>query len=168
VDLIFDPVKVVTECTKSSMSKPVRSHEEAQDVVQSMLTADLPPEQKTFVRVFGECRSIILAGTETTAIILTSITYHALANPEISARISNELKKAQSEKQDKLDYQDIRNLPYITAVIYEALRTSNPISGRLPRFSEVADVHYQQYFLPRGVCTPLIGPCSDYKFLLTR
>lgn len=167
VDLTFDSRKMVNECAKYSTNKPALSHEEAQDVVQSMLTADLPPEQKSFDRVLAECRSIILAGTETSATTLTSITYHALSNPEISARLLNELKDAQNAKGAKLEYQDIRNLPYLTAVIHESLRTSNSVSGRLTRYSKVADLHYQQYFLPRGVRTPLIGQSSGYGIFLT-
>jgi cytochrome P450 len=137
------------------MNKPIRSHEEAEDVVQSILTADLPPEQKTFDRIFAEVRSIILGGTETTATVLTSITYHALSKPEIATRLRNELAEAEKAKGAKLEYQDIRRLPYLTAVIHEALRTCNAVIGRLTRSSEVADLQYQQYSLPRGVSMPL-------------
>lgn len=165
MDLTFVS-KMVHECAKYSLNKPTRSHEEAQDVVQSMLTSELPPEEKSFDRVVAECRSIILAGTETSATTLTSITYHALANPEIAARLLNEFKEAEKAKGAKLEYHEIRNLPYLTAVIHESLRTSNSVSGRLTRYSEVADLHYQQYPLPRGVSTLLIKE-SGHRISLT-
>ncbi|KAJ5635151.1 cytochrome P450 [Penicillium longicatenatum] len=141
---------MVSECAEYSMKKRPSSLDAAQDMVQSMIKADLSLEQKSFPRILAECRSIILAGQETTATVLTSVTYHALSNPEILSRLLKELTEARNAKGAKLEYQDIRYLPYLTAVINEALRTSNAVSGRLTRFSEVVDLHYQQYFLPRG------------------
>ncbi len=128
-----------------------------------MLAAELPEKQKSFMRVSGDCRSIILAGNETTATILSSVTYYALTNPEIHARLKNELRTARNAKGAALEYQELRALPYLTGVINEALRTSNSVSGRLPRYSDVADFQYQQYFLPRGVCVLLsYRECRPY------
>ncbi|KAJ6024690.1 cytochrome P450 [Penicillium herquei] len=141
----------VVECAKYSIDKCPPSLGEAHDMVQSMIKSDLSPEQKSFSRILAECRSIIFAGQETTATVLTSVTYHVLSNPEIRSRLLKELTETRNAKGDKLGYQDIRNLPYLTAVIDEAFRTSNAVTGRLTRFSEVADLHYQQYSLPRGV-----------------
>ncbi|OAA74841.1 Cytochrome P450 [Akanthomyces lecanii RCEF 1005] len=140
----------VNECARYSFNRPIQPDDGPQDVVQSMLAADLPEKQKTFTRVFGDCRSLILAGNETTSTVLTSVTYHALTNPEIHARLRSELKDARAAKGSALEYQELRALPYMTGVINEAMRTSNSVSGRLPRYSNVADFQYQQYFLPRG------------------
>ena len=145
---------MVIQCAQYSVEECPPSLEEAQDMVQCMIKSDLSPEQKSFPRILAECRSIILAGQETTATVLTSVTYHVLSNPEILSRLLGELTDARNAKGGKLEYQDIRHLPYLTAVINEALRTSNAVSGRLTRFSDVADLHYQHYSLPRGVRTP--------------
>lgn len=143
---------MVLECAKRSFFKPALPNDEPQDMVQSILAADLPPEQRSFIRVFGDCRSVVLAGNETTATVLTSITYHVLSNPEISARLLAELTEARNLKAARLEYHDIRNLPYLTAVINEAFRTSNLVTGRLVRYSDVADLNYKEHSLPRGVC----------------
>ncbi|KAJ5701332.1 cytochrome P450 [Penicillium malachiteum] len=140
----------VLECAKYSINNSPPSIEEAHDMVQSMIKSDLSPEQKSFPRILAECRSIILAGQETTATVLTSITYHVLSNPEIRATLLKEITEARNAKGGKLEYKDVRHLPYLTAVIDEAFRTSNAVTGRLTRYSEVADLHYQQYSLPRG------------------
>ncbi|XWW94370.1 hypothetical protein V2A60_002313 [Cordyceps javanica] len=140
----------VNECARYSFDKSLEPDKHPHDVVQSLLVADLPDKQKTFDRVFAECRSVILDGNETTATVLVSATYHALQKPEIYARLQNELRNAYTTKGTALDYQELRALPYLTGVINEALRTSNSISGRLVRYSDVADLRYQQYLLPRG------------------
>ncbi|EGX88617.1 cytochrome P450, putative [Cordyceps militaris CM01] len=143
-------IATVRNCAKSFFNKPIAPDEGPQDVVQCIRVADMPETQKSFVRVFSECRGVILAGNETSATVLTSVTYHALANPDIGARLRRELKDARDAKGASLTYQELRALPYLTGVINEALRTCNAVSGRLTRCSDVADFQYQQYFLPRG------------------
>lgn len=133
------------------MDKSCEIHGDAQDMVQGILKADMPAEEKSFPRVLAECRSVILAGQETTATVLSSVTFQALSSPAILAKLQAELKKARDTKGSRLQYQELRSLPYLTAVIDEALRTCNAVSGRLTRFSAVADLMYQQYFLPQGV-----------------
>ncbi|KAM3510947.1 hypothetical protein MY11210_005413, partial [Beauveria gryllotalpidicola] len=145
-------VATVNRFARYAFDNPVVPEEGPQDAVQTMLAADLAKQQKTFDRVFSECRGFILAGTETTATVLTSITYHALANPEILTRLRTEIRSALEAKGTALEYQEIRALPYLTGVINEALRTSNSVSGRLVRYSDVAGFQYQQCFLPRGTC----------------
>ncbi|KAJ5715260.1 Cytochrome P450 [Penicillium malachiteum] len=108
----------------------------AHDMVQSMIKSDLSSEQKSFPRILAKCRSIIFAGQETTATVLTSVTYHVLFKPEIRSRFLKELTEARNAKADNLEYKDIRHLPYLTAVIDEAFRTFNAVTGRLTRFSE--------------------------------
>ncbi|KFA70985.1 hypothetical protein S40288_10349 [Stachybotrys chartarum IBT 40288] len=135
--------------TRYSMSRPLVAHEHAQDMVQSMLTSDLSPELKCFDVAFGDCRRVILAGTETTATVLTCITYHLLSKPDVMRNLTQELLQAQKEKKS-LGYSELRALPYLTAVIQEGLRTSYSTTGRLARYSRVADLHYKQYSLPRG------------------
>ncbi|KAM3507767.1 hypothetical protein MY10362_001569 [Beauveria mimosiformis] len=143
-------VATVNRFARHAFDNPVVPEEDPQDAVQTILAANLPKQQKTFDRVFGECRGFILAGTETTATVLTSITYHALANPEILSRLRTEIRSALEAKGTALEYQEIRALPYLTGVINEALRTSTSVSARLVRYSDVADFQYQQFFLPRG------------------
>ncbi|KAM3432481.1 hypothetical protein MY4824_006558 [Beauveria thailandica] len=143
-------VATVNRFARYAFDNPVVPEEGPQDAVQTMLAANLPKQQKTFDRVFGECRGFILAGTETTATVLTSITYHALANPEILTRLRTEIRSAREAKGTALEYQQVKALPYLTGVINEALRTSNSVSARLVRYSDVADFEYQQFLLPRG------------------
>lgn len=51
----------------------------------------LPPEEKTMYRLSGEGFVLLMAGTETTAAVLTVITYHLLAQPAIYARLKESL-----------------------------------------------------------------------------
>ncbi|KAM3559472.1 hypothetical protein ARSEF4850_004104 [Beauveria asiatica] len=146
----FNEAIKINRFARDAFDNPVVPEEGPQDAVQTMLAANLPKQQKTFDRVFGECRAFILAGTETTATVLTSITYHALANPEILTRLRTEIRSAREAKGTALEYQQVKALPYLTGVINEALRTSNSISARLVRYSDVADFQYQQFLLPRG------------------
>ncbi|KAJ3499068.1 hypothetical protein NLG97_g632 [Lecanicillium saksenae] len=141
---------IIKQYTEQSFGKPMLPEQDPQDVVQTMLAADLPEEQKSFQRVFGDCRSIVLAANETTATVLSSITYYTLSHPEIHDRLRNELKRGYEAKGSSLEYQELRALPYLTALINEALRTSNSVSGRLVRYADSVDLQYGKYSLPRG------------------
>ncbi|KAJ6785099.1 hypothetical protein PWT90_03556 [Aphanocladium album] len=152
---------IIKECATYSFSQTRVPEKGPQDVVQTMLVADLPEEQKSFERVFGECRSVVLAANETTATVLSSITYYTLSSPEIYKRLRDELKSACDAKGSSLEYQELRALPYLTAVTYISINMNdmhkdpalfpNPEKFDPGRWLTQSDVkHLSKYLQPWG------------------
>ncbi|KAI1089370.1 putative cytochrome P450 [Rostrohypoxylon terebratum] len=137
-------------CVRRSMNKPEPAPGSPYDMIQTLMDSDLTPEEKTFPRLFSESRSVIMAGTETTATTLVCITSHLLGDPAKLQKLRQELRDAEKAKGGELGYSDLRELPYITGVINEGLRLANPTPSRLPRVCEDQDLTYKDYVLPRG------------------
>ncbi|KAI1409904.1 putative cytochrome P450 [Hypoxylon sp. FL1857] len=138
-------------CVRRSMNKPEPAPGSPHDMIQTLMSSNLPPEEKTFPRLFSESRSVIMAGTETTATTLVCITVNLLSDLSKLQKLRDELSAAETAKGGPLDYSDLRELPYITGVINEGLRMANPTPSRLPRVCEDQDLRYKQYVIPKGM-----------------
>ncbi|KAF4631314.1 hypothetical protein G7Y89_g6813 [Cudoniella acicularis] len=95
-------------------------------------TSSLPLAERSLQRMAQEGFTAILAGSETTARILTSATYYVLANPHVLIRLKIELDNAIQDRSKIPSFQILRKLPWLTAVIKEALRISALLTSRLP------------------------------------
>lgn len=73
----------------------------------------------------------VLAGADTTAIIMKSITWYILSNPAVHARLVAELDAAGLSSPPQ--YEQTRDLSYLDAVIREGMRMHPVISGILER-----------------------------------
>ncbi|KAI0471855.1 cytochrome P450 [Xylariaceae sp. FL0804] len=133
-----------------SMNKPEPAPGNPPDMIQTILASSLPPEEQTFTRLFSETRSVIMAGTETTASVLVCITAQLLREPAQMEALARELGAAEAAKGAALEYADLREMPYITGVINEGLRLANPTPSRLPRVCEDQDLQYGKWVIPRG------------------
>ena len=73
---------------------------------------------------------MIFAGSETTAISLSSVFYYLLQNPRVYKKLMNELDEASrngtiaDKENNKISWVESQKLPYLDAVIQESFRTS--------------------------------------------
>jgi cytochrome P450 len=87
------------------------------------------------------------------------ITYYLLSQPEISTRLTAELRASNIDVRN-LDWYRLEKLPYLYGVIYEGLRLAYGVSVRLPRIARTENLNYQSqngaqlsYVIPMG--TPI-------------
>ncbi|KAF2011419.1 putative cytochrome P450 [Aaosphaeria arxii CBS 175.79] len=135
VALIDNQAELLSQA-KAAVSR--RIDKDTPTVLGTIVTnPSLSASEKSLQRVFDETVVLIGAGTETTGITLTVLTYHVLANPSILQSLKAELDKAAAErgvaKGDFLTSKTVESLPYLQAVLKEALRMGTSVSGRLPR-----------------------------------
>ncbi|RYP72823.1 hypothetical protein DL771_004007 [Monosporascus sp. 5C6A] len=124
-------------------------------VFETLLSSDLPPQEKTLDRLTDEAAAILGAGTETTAWTLSVLTYHLLAKPEVLARLTQELREAVEDPQRLPPWMALEKLPYLGAVIYEGLRLSYGTSSRTARTAPDEDLVYRGEWTPRGHHNPI-------------
>jgi cytochrome P450 len=77
------------------------------------------------------CLSNIIAGSDTTAVSLSSILYHLLKHPKTLQRLRAELQEFEAKGEcgnPKVSFKEAQNMPYLQAVIKEALRV-HPATG---------------------------------------
>lgn len=92
---------------------------------------------------------MIFRGTDTVAILLEWIMARMVLHPEIQAKVQQEL-DAHVDQDRHVQDSDIPNLPYLQAIVKEALRMHPP--GPLLSWARLAvhDVHIGKTFVPAG------------------
>ncbi|KAJ9191317.1 hypothetical protein DTO164E3_6137 [Paecilomyces variotii] len=75
--------------------------------------------------------AFMIGGTETTATLLSGLTYLLLTHPDKLAKVVAEVRELDDEK--KLDFAILSRLPYLNACFEEALRVYPPASEGFPR-----------------------------------
>ncbi|KAF2139705.1 uncharacterized protein K452DRAFT_231839 [Aplosporella prunicola CBS 121167] len=92
------------------------------------------PEFMTDTQVLTSCVSMVFAGSETTAISLSSVFYFLLQNPRCHAKLLAELDEAvrngtiQDRANGSVSWTEAQKLPYLDAVVQESFRM-HPAAG---------------------------------------
>ena len=110
---------------------------------------EVRPQEKDTDYLQDEAQTIIGAGTVTTAHILALLTYYIVDNPKVLARLQDELGTIMSEDNPSPKWQQLEQLPYLTAVITEGTRIGYGVSGRLQRLFPDTVLHYGSYTIPK-------------------
>lgn len=109
------------------VAHPVLFHE--------ILDSKLPDSQKTIHRLREEAFQLVGAGIITTAWTLSVATYYLLASPRILRRLKEDLASAMPDPNTSVPLEVLEQLPYLVAIVQEALRLSYGVSSRLQRVS---------------------------------
>jgi len=82
--------------------------------------------------IFGVVKLLIIAGSETTATLLSGATYHLLRNPRVMKKLVAEV-RGKFTSEDQINLSGVNNLDYMLAVLDESLRMYPPAPAGLPR-----------------------------------
>lgn len=93
---------------------------------------------------------LILAGSDTSATTCTSSTWFALKNPSVMERLQTEIRSS-FDSIDNITIASTAGLPYLHAVIQEALRLHPPGPLSVPREVDRPDVTVCGHLIPVGV-----------------
>ncbi|EXL75712.1 cytochrome P450 oxidoreductase [Fusarium oxysporum f. sp. conglutinans race 2 54008] len=127
-------------------------------IFADLLQSELDDSEKKQDRLVEEAVTIVNAGTETTSWALAVITYFLLSQPEILAKLQDELNQVVDDPCHLPSWTTLEHLPYLGAVINEGLRLSYGVSSRTARVPTTEDLVYRGEFnkkpmslvLPRG------------------
>ncbi|PLB53864.1 benzoate 4-monooxygenase cytochrome P450 [Aspergillus steynii IBT 23096] len=121
------------------------------EVMERAGESDLPQEE-----IAENFSAIMLAGFHTTQNALCAAIYFVLTHPEAHAKLVREL-QASFSGADDMSGEAVQNLPYLNAVITEALRLYPPVPLGGPRVSKGAYV--DGTYIPEGteICTSLFA-----------
>ncbi|PNS18690.1 Isotrichodermin C-15 hydroxylase [Sphaceloma murrayae] len=123
------------------------------------------PEFMTQRQVLSSCTSMIFAGSETTAISLSSVFYHLLKHPRVFAKLMQELdENAANGTIAERDYHQVswaeaQKLPYLDAVIQESFRIHPAAGLTLERITPPQGITVCGQHIPGGVivgCSPWV------------
>lgn len=149
-------------------------------IFEGILNSKLPEEEKTDARLASEAQLTVFAGEGTTgsmhsclrakaseltvanpAYSLTCALYHLLANPDIVQKLKDELMDAGLRPDAIPTIAQVDSLPYLGAVIQEAVRLHPGVMARQVRISPEVPIVYsdknkgKEYTIPPGTVTSM-------------
>ncbi|USW55637.1 Putative cytochrome P450 [Septoria linicola] len=98
--------------------------------------------------------SNIVAGSDTTAVSLSAVLYHLLQNPVCREKLQKEIADFQAEGtiSDPVTFAEAQKMPYLQAVIKEALRMHPAVGLPLARIVPHGGAELAGYYFPAGTC----------------
>jgi len=113
---------------------------------------ELPPLSDEQIAL--EIGSVLVAGTDTTATVLTYLCWELASDPSLQARLRSELQQASLKYEAKHvpRYADLKSLPVLEGTTLEGLRLHGPAVGSIPRLVPPGGDVLGDYFVPAGVC----------------
>ena len=113
-----------------------------------------------------EALIIVGAGTLTTSWALCVAVFYLLISPDILTDLKRELKIAVPNQNAHVPLPKLESLPYLTAIIQEALRLSYGVSSRLQRISPDKPLQYTDSTTHRSWMIPKGTPVSMTSVLI--
>lgn len=107
--------------------------------------------------------TLIVAGSETTATLLSGCTYYLLRNPHVMKKVIDEIRQS-FRTEEEIDITGVNKLKYMLAVLDEALRMYPPAPGNFHRVVPDEGAVVCGKFVPGGV---IILHFLSYKYVLT-
>lgn len=105
------------------------------------------------INVLDSCGANIAAGSDTTGISLSAALYYLYRNQEKLAKLRQEIDQGQATGQvsDPVTFKESQNMPYLQAVIKEALRMHPAVGTILARTVPEGGAHLAERYFPAGV-----------------
>lgn len=94
--------------------------------------------------------TLLGAGFETTASLLTAVTYLLCSNPRCLEKVTHEIRSS-FKSADDITFASVDKLPYLIACLSEALRWYPPIASGLQRLAMEGGTTVAGVFVPEEV-----------------
>lgn len=116
------------------------------DLVSRMTKPDSGMSEPEFI---ANTSLLIIAGSETTATLLSGITYYLVQNPRVLEKVVYYVRSTFSSDQE-INFVNVSRLKYMLACLDEAFRMYPPVPGNLPRKTNVPETFFDK-FVPANV-----------------
>ncbi|KAL3452706.1 cytochrome P450 monooxygenase [Aspergillus insuetus] len=103
----------------------------------------------TVEHLIANAEILIIGGSETTASLLSGVTYLLLRNPEAYEKLKLEIRSA-FQSQEEINMTSVNKLSYMLACLDEALRMYPPIANGLPRVTPKGGARVVREYIPEG------------------
>jgi cytochrome P450 len=118
--------------TKDQVGKRLERGTERPDFMSFIMRNDKEGNQMSRAEMEATAEVLVVAGSETTASLLSGVTYYLCTYPEILKKVTAEVRNA-FDSDDDMDINSINRLEYMLAVLHEGLRIYPPAPSALPR-----------------------------------
>ncbi|KIW11270.1 hypothetical protein PV08_10570 [Exophiala spinifera] len=144
-----------------------RDENSPMDFLEKLMTANQEdPERVTPYHVFMMGLSNIIAGSDTTAVSLSSILYNLLKYPNTMKKLRDEIKEFEEQGRcgnPDVSFKESQDMPYLQAVMKEALRIHAATGLPLWRVVPEGGVEVCGYYFPEGTHIGINTWCAHYN-----
>lgn len=141
------------EITKEKVDSRLESSNERPDFFSHILKHQDTEKGMSMGELQTNASTLVVAGSETTATLLSGATYYLLKTPRVLAKLQDEVRSA-FKSDSEITLASCNNLTYIHAVINEALRMYPPVPVGLPRIVDAQGDMIAGQWVPAGVSAP--------------
>ncbi|KAI0845098.1 cytochrome P450 [Daldinia vernicosa] len=115
-----------------------------------------------FESLVSNANLLIIAGSETTATLLTGATYLLTTNPDKLAKVSEEVRSTFKNDQE-ITLTSVSRLPYMLACLNESLRQYPPVTSDIPRVLPKGGATISGTSLPEGTVVSVFQWAVNYN-----
>ncbi|KAJ5937997.1 hypothetical protein N7454_004339, partial [Penicillium verhagenii] len=134
--------------TKEKMLRRIAITEERPDLIEGLLKKK--DELNLGVnKLVSNAEILIIGGSETTASLLSGVTYLLLQNPKAHQILKDEVRSTFASEQE-INLISVNKLPYMLACLDEAMRMYPPIANGLPRVCPKGGSHILGEYIPEN------------------
>ncbi|CAH1765704.1 1342_t:CDS:2 [Entrophospora sp. SA101] len=145
--------KITKELVQDKFDKLKQGKLDSNDLVSVLVKASYgqeidKSEQMSFEEIRNQIMTFLIAGYETTAVMLSWALYYLSRDQEIQDKLREEIVKEFPDKDFEPNFDQINSMEYLNAVCKEILRISSPalFSHRIAK----EDVMIDEYLVPKG------------------
>jgi cytochrome P450 len=102
--------------------------------------------------MYSNAAIFMIAGTETTATLMSGLTYYLCTNPDKMKRLTDEIREEFADDSE-ITIERLQSLKYLNACVEEGLRMYPPVPNGLPRRTPPGGATINDEDLPADVCT---------------
>ncbi|KAK4494480.1 hypothetical protein PRZ48_014778 [Zasmidium cellare] len=137
-----------TFATREITARQDRGSDHTDILSQLFATQEDKPKEMDYNAIVSMATSNIFAGSDTTAISLRAITYYLLKNPSCKEKLLTEINS--HNLSDPVTLTEAEGMPYLQAVMYEALRLHPAVGMSLARVVPQGGATIADTYLPAG------------------
>lgn len=108
------------------------------------------PPQIPYQKILSTAGSFMVAGTETTSVVLAGVTYLLLTHQSAYEKVVKEIRTV-FKSEDDIKFENLSKLTFLTACLQETMRMYPPIAPGLPRIVPTAGAVICGRYVPAGV-----------------
>lgn len=138
------------ELTTQKVQNRMEKSNERPDFLGNILKHNNTEKGFTFQELVANSSTLIIAGSETTATLLSGVTYLLLKNPHALSKLQEEIRSAFT-KEEEITLDSCNKLEYCLAVLTETLRMYPPVAVGLPRIVDPQGDMIAGNWIPGGV-----------------
>ncbi|KAK4061968.1 uncharacterized protein Triagg1_10131 [Trichoderma aggressivum f. europaeum] len=135
-----------TTLVRSKCENNLKSDSNKSSIFSNLVAAGNPLNQ---AELDGNLTAIVIAGSETTGFALTATSYYLAKNPECFRKAASEIRSTFSSV-DEINDDALRKLPYLKAIISEALRMTPAEPNGLARKVVVDGLDIAGQYIPKN------------------